>query len=361
VAGASLRETPRASLAHDIVHVDPHGLDLGYGVRAGAFTVVPLFLGLAFGQTLAGVLVTLGTLNVLLVQAPRPDTTPFRVLALAVATNALAWAVGTVVGTTSGPAEWVLVGSAVTLILLTKRHPLFNQLAVITAVMFVVAVGLPGGLGVALPHAGLVLVGGTWALVAIALPLAVRRITGGASEPPTAPASSLLPVPTSVSFALTLGTTVAVGLAFGQVLGLPRDYWIMLTILAAVRPELLNTFEFAVMRVVGTVAGAAVAYEVSRSTADPWFLAAIVVVTAASTFALRAVNYTTYAVSLTIFLVLLLDLAYGGGPQLAVDRVLATGIGGAFALVAGVALVLEKVRFGVLHRPQHPRGPTHPI
>jgi fusaric acid resistance family protein len=345
----------------ELVRGRPERLDLTYGLRAGLFVVVPLFLGIGTGQLLTGVLVALGTLNVFMIQVPRPARTPLPVIGMAVATNALAWTLGTLVGSTSPPIEWLLVGVGVFIVMLAKRYALFDQLAITTAVMFVVAIGLPGGVALALPHGALIAVGGLWALVGVLLPLYakwVERPLPGASviaaEVPLHP--KLL-----VSFSLAVAAAVAFGLALGDLLGLPRDYWVMLTILVAVRPELAETLQFASMRVLGTVSGAALAFALTRTLFDPWVLGALVVAAAAVSFAVRGVNYSAYAAAITVFLILLLNLAYHGGPALAVDRVVDTLIGGGLALVAVSCLVLWRRTQRHFIRPRQAHRPMHPV
>jgi Fusaric acid resistance protein-like len=334
--------------------------DPSFGVRAGLFVVVPLFVGLAVGQVVFGVLVTLGTLNLFMIQAPRPALTPFPILSLGVATNAAAWALGTVVGTTSGPVEWGLIGVGVFAIMMAKRFRSFSPLALIAAVMFVVAAGLPGGLDEALPHGALIAVGGLWALAGVALALRARwvdRPLAGVRGPVTV----VVPVDVTVTFSFAVAATVAVGLAAGVVLGLPRDYWVMLTVLVALRPELSDTLQYASMRVLGTIGGAAIGFGLALLVSNPWLLGGVVVVAAAGSFAVRAVNYTVFAVFITIFLIFLLNLAYLAGPSVAVDRVMDTAIGGGLALTTGAVLVLWKERRRIFRPFSEPDLPTHPV
>jgi hypothetical protein len=305
--------------------------------------------------------VTLGALNLLFVQAPRPGRTPHAVLALAVLTNSAAWAAGTIVGTTFGPVEWTLVGAGVFVIMLAKRFTLFNQLALITAIMFVISVGLPGGWAAVLPNTGLIALGGAWGLLGAVLPAYVRWVERPLPASAHLSPKELLPVRATVSFSVAVGVAVAVGLAIGQSVALPRDYWVMLTIVAAFRPELAGTFEFAAARVIGTVAGAAAVLFVTLFVSDPWLLALAVVLSASVTYATRAVNYTLYALFLTVFLVLLLDLAYHGGPTLAADRVIDTAIGGLLAVSAGFLLSTARNRIRALSPPPVGATPPHAV
>jgi hypothetical protein len=348
-------------LIADISRVDRDRFDPTYGVRAGIFVVVPLVAGIALGEVTAGVLVALGALNLLLVQAPRPGRTPTSILAIAVGANAVAWAVGTIVGTMAGPIEWTLVGLGVFVILLAKRNAAFNQQALVTSVMYVVAVGLPGGWGAVLPHAALVALGGAWGFLAAVLPHYARWVER--SLPPTAHLSRAerVSVRTTIRFSVAVALTVALALAAGELLGLPRDYWVMLTVLAAFRPELMGTLDFATLRVLGTVAGAAVVFGLTLAVTNVWALVAVVVTAASLTFATRAVNYVIYSIFLTIYIIVLLALAYHGGPMFAVDRVLDTVLGGGFAIVAGLALSGWRAREGSASRPPGGSPPSHAV
>jgi Fusaric acid resistance protein-like len=330
-------------------------------VRAGVFAVIPLLIGIAEGQVTIGVLVALGALNVLLVQAPRPGKTPYVVLALAVGANSAAWAAGTAVGTTSGPLEWTLLGVGVFVIMLAKRYTLFNQLALITAVMYVVSAGLPGGWSVVLPHALLILAGGAWGLFGALLPIWARWIERPLPATAHLSPSERMPVVTTVSFSFAVAATVALGYGTAVSLGLPRDYWVMLTILAALRPEFAGTFSIALMRSVGTVAGATAVIGLTLAAPNVWVLAAVIVVAAALTFAVRGVSYLLYAVFLTIYLVVLLALAYHGGPAFAVDRVVDTVIGCGFAIAGALGLTAWKSRMGVRLRPPVASVPSHAV
>jgi hypothetical protein len=304
-------------------------------------------------------LIALGTLNLLLVQAPRPGRTPNAVLALALGTNTVAWAAGTAVGTVSGPIEWSVLGAGVFVVMLAKRWSLFNQLSLVTAVMFVVAAGLPGGWGVIVPHTLLIALGGIWGLFGALLPSYVRWVERPLPVSAHLSASELMSVRTTISYSVAVGGAVALGCALADSVGLPRDYWVMLTILAAFRPEFAATFEFAAMRVVGTFVGAGGVFLLTLFVTNLWVLSIVIVVGASITFAVRAVNYTLYSIFLTVYLILLLALAYHGGPSFAVDRAIDTAIGGAFAIAAGALLASWRKRLRLWFPPAATASAPH--
>ena len=59
--------------------------------------------------------------------------------------------------------------------------------------------------------------------------------------------------------ALMIGIASAIGYTIGLVLGLPRDFWAVLTIIVAIRPSPSLTISFTSMMVFGTIIGALIA------------------------------------------------------------------------------------------------------
>jgi uncharacterized membrane protein YgaE (UPF0421/DUF939 family) len=96
---------------------------------------------------------------------------------------------------------------------------------------------------------------------------------------------------------------------------------------------LLQTFQRGLARILGTLAGAALATLIAATLRpDPWILAVLVVVFTGSCYLLIYVNYIAFAVCLTSYVVFLLALA--GLPESAViaHRSMNTILGGAIAL-----------------------------
>jgi uncharacterized membrane protein YccC len=63
----------------------------------------------------------------------------------------------------------------------------------------------------------------------------------------------------AVRSALLIGIASALGYTIGLVLGLPRDFWIVITIILAIRPNPNLTITFASMMVMATIAGSIIA------------------------------------------------------------------------------------------------------
>jgi uncharacterized membrane protein YccC len=139
---------------------------------------------------------------------------------------------------------------------------------------------------------------------------------------------------------VAMGATIALGFVVGMTLGLPRDYWIMLTVLAALRIDFAGTLAFSTARILGTVIGAAIAFYVTEFTGNLLVQISLLGVFLVLCYATRPVNYTFYAIWVTLTIIVLLNLVYSGGPGFAVDRILDTIIGGALALLVAIVLAV---------------------
>jgi hypothetical protein len=320
--------------------VRPGRLDLTRGTRDAALVLMPLVVGYALGLAEASVLVTVGALNLLLVEAPTPGITRWRVLVMSVVANSVAFGSGTLVALTPGVVQVPLVAVGVFLALWCAGTGDWRPTGFIAAVMFVFPVGLPAATlaGVELrPFA--VLLGGIWVLAVLAvLSLVAPRGAAEIAHEGDAPVGSSVTRSAALQHSAVVGLTVALGLVIGMGLHLPRDYWIMLTVLVALQLDLASTLGYAVARILGTVTGAALAFLVATTTADPWILFPVLALSTLLCMAMRAVNYLVYATWITLTIILLLNLVYSGGTGLAVTRVLDTVIGGSLALLVALAL-----------------------
>jgi len=337
---------PTRALGHDLLVVRSERFDLRIGLRGMILVLAPLLVGYLLGLLEAGVLVTFGTLNLLFVEAPAPAATRSRTLAVGCLANTAGFAAGTLAARAPFGLEVPVAGLAVAVALLAARWPDWQNVSFIAAVMVVIAIGIPvtNLAGEALrPFA--ILLGGLFGLTGITIYRLATRAPPDAADA-TGPAAPPVPWRHVGPHAGVVGATVAVGLLVGALLGLPRDYWIMLTVIVALRIDLASTIAFSAARIAGTVGGAAVAFVLTDVTGDPWVLVPILAVATTLCLATRAVNYTVYAVWVTLTVILLLNVAYSGGPTLAVVRVIDTVIGGSLALLAAFALWIVTARHG---------------
>jgi len=133
--------------------------------------------------------------------------------------------------------------------------------------------------------------------------------------------------------AIRAAVVLAIAAAFYRWLALPNGYWIPMTAAIVMKGTLRQTFQRGLARIVGTLAGAALATLIAAGLRpDPWILALLVAVFAGSCYLLIYVNYATFAVCLTAYVVFLLALAGLPESALIAHRSLSTILGGAVAL-----------------------------
>ncbi len=137
------------------------------------------------------------------------------------------------------------------------------------------------------------------------------------------------------NYAFALGAGVALGDLLVRLIDLPNGYWVPLTVMLVMRPAARETSSRAVARLVGTIAGAALVtllMAVLRPS-PPW----IIVLIGAATwgcFALQRVNFAALSFCITAYVVLLFALMGLPEPMVALDRTIATALGGAIAVLA---------------------------
>ncbi|MGA2825925.1 MAG: FUSC family protein [Streptosporangiaceae bacterium] len=138
--------------------------------------------------------------------------------------------------------------------------------------------------------------------------------------------------------ALRLAVVASIGEIVAQASGLPRGYWIVLTILIVLRPDYASTIYRGVQRAGGTVLGAGLGIATALLLhVGPAALVAAVGVTMTIAYAIFAVNYLLFAVFLTDFVVTLMALLGETAEQTVTARLAGTGIGAALALIGYLA------------------------
>ena len=211
-------------------------------------------------------------------------------------------------------------------------------------VWLVISTAYPAhGLG-ALTRGSMVLAGG---LLQMFLVLAFWQILGSITPPfggvnqdgePETFSNGVLGSSMERVQALRAATVLAIAAALYRWLALPNGYWIPMTAAIVMKGTLRQTFQRGLARIVGTLAGAALATLIAAGLRPgPWILAALVVIFAGSCYLLIYVNYATFAVCLTSYVVFLLALAGLPESGLIAHRSLSTVLGGAVALAVHAA------------------------
>ncbi len=177
---------------------------------------------------------------------------PSRILLVACFTEAASFGLGTLVATTSHLLSPILLGIAIFAALIAWASTKWAAVGTFTAIIFAIGGGLPG---YSIQSAGLrtlfSLIGMLWALLGIEIQRSHRiqqlsESESAASEQQQPPTPRLA----ALRSALMVGIASALGYTIGLVLGLPRDFWIIITIIVAVRPNGSLTVTFTSMMII---------------------------------------------------------------------------------------------------------------
>jgi uncharacterized membrane protein YccC len=134
--------------------------------------------------------------------------------------------------------------------------------------------------------------------------------------------------------AIRLAVALTIAVSVQHLLPLAHAQWIGLTVVLVLRPDFSSTFTRGVGRVAGTVGGAILASVIAAFHPSDVAYVALAIAFAGLGFALFNVSYALFSAAITGYVVYL--LAFGGAAEhvSALDRVVATLLGGTLALVA---------------------------
>ncbi len=334
------------------------------GVRTALATVLPVVVGQATHYPIVGLMAGLGGLYVSPADKEKATT---RTLLLATIIVALSALLGTVAGGSLWLSVVLMAGSAFVGGMLAVYGILPGQLGFVAMLVSAVALGIAGPLAVAEQRGLEFGAGGVWA-TQVTLGLWHIR-AGDASSTDAASAltrrinnekikrqTNAAPNSRRGNFSLrllrrplrelrrnlTLRSEVcqhALRLAFSSAfavwlykyLRLEHGSWLTITVLVIVKPDYHSTRARALEWVYDTLAGGIIALALASTIHSVVAADALLLVLRVLAFSHQPQNYGLYAVFLTPFVVLLLQLATPGTAHLAFARVLNTLLGGALA------------------------------
>ncbi|MDK1476155.1 FUSC family protein [Streptomyces sp. 549] len=135
--------------------------------------------------------------------------------------------------------------------------------------------------------------------------------------------------------ALRLAAVVAVGQVIGGWLSPEHGYWIALTVVMVLRPDFSQTFERGSARLVGTVAGVAVAGVVlALARPGPAVCAALAVLSVFALYLLMRTGYSVVSGWTSAYVVFLLGVVGQDWAQTVPERIELTLVGGVLALLS---------------------------
>jgi uncharacterized membrane protein YccC len=139
--------------------------------------------------------------------------------------------------------------------------------------------------------------------------------------------------------AIRLSAAAAVGALIARFADLGHGYWIPLTVVMVLRPETAHTYTRCVGRIAGNALGIAAASALVLLLHPTGLLAAgFAVVFLAVAYLASGIGYVAVSAALAAAIVFLVDIGGTAGPATVSDRLLATLIGGALAVLAHVVL-----------------------
>jgi len=142
---------------------------------------------------------------------------------------------------------------------------------------------------------------------------------------------------TYMRHAIRLAVIIAIAIVVQRFVPLAHAQWIGLTVALVLRPDFSSTFTRGLARISGTVGGAVIASGIAAFHPPQSAYVVLAIAFAALSFALFNASYAIFSAAITGYVVYL--LAFGGSPEhaAAIDRVLATALGGILAFAAYVA------------------------
>jgi hypothetical protein len=146
-------------------------------------------------------------------------------------------------------------------------------------------------------------------------------------------------------YALLLALTGLTAQGIAQLLHFPNAYWIPMTALIIMKPDLLLTNARSIARVAGTFAGAALATLLAITLRpDGVWLSLLIIVSMYLAYALQNVNYALYSIPLTAYIAFILAVGKTPEGSTAEHRVVATAFAGVVAMLIHAIYVHDELR-----------------
>ena len=310
----------------------------GPGIRTAFAAVTPIVVGQLAHNPTAGTMMALGGLYV-----STTDKEGASVRSLAAAT--LAVASGAFVAALAAQNVWsaILLITAVSFGagLLYAFGDLAGQIGFATALVCAVEAGSPAHGEAALERMGEFALGGIWAALLTCLLWHWEGRQAAPAEAPVEPDQQETErrwKPEVIQHALRLAVAAGIAVSLYRALGMQRGYWLIITVLVIMKPELSATRQRALERVVGSLVGGAVAVLIAATVRNVVVMDLLLVAFAILAYSHLSYDYGLYTVFLTPFVILLVNMAAPGDWHVALLRISDTIFGGALAWIIAILL-----------------------
>jgi len=317
---------PQDSATKRMLSFDRSGINFSDGLRASLLATLPLLIGI-LTKNLAYVSMNLGASFLTMAEGSNSSRLSLAPLLAACIIEPIAYFLGTLAALT-GLIALPILAIGVFLSLLLGQDGSWGLVGGTTAMIFAAGVGLPGASVTSafsrliFAFAGaLIAFIGIWAHRYVA----DRSHSGFEFKLPKITAHSDI-----FRDYVAIGVASAVGFGIGIALGLPRDFWIVITIIMVSRPRISPTVISTALMVIGTIIGAVIAALITLGVTNALALWFIILVLGVLIFATRGVNLGFTQAFIVPFIILIIDEL--DHRQLALFRITDVALGGAIAI-----------------------------
>ena len=328
-----------------ITKIDRSSLSIVNGLASGVFVILPFAFAPLIGYVNAA-FAAFGGMWLTNTVWPKSHS-PISVLFVACFVESVSVGLGTLAGA-AGAIAPILVGAGVFVPMLLHGNPKWSRVGTYTAITFAVGAGIPGNSYASLHRMYFSLLGTLFALLGIWVRryLSSKGLQGKSGDKNAKPLSSSYRRLHEDAFrnAMVIGITSAFGLWIGMVLGLPRDFWVVIAIILTFQPSFNATLAFTSRMVLGTVIGAIMGAAVLFATNDIYIHLAFLLIFAVLMFALRGVNTALVQIFLAPFIIVLLNVIYSGQVNFAEARIIDVVLGGIISVATVYVIGLKPIR-----------------
>lgn len=328
-----------------ITKLDLSSFSIVDGLASGAFVILPFAFAPLIGYVSAA-FAAFGGMWLTNTTGPK-SRSPIFVLFVACFVESVSVGLGTLAGM-AGTITPILVGVGVFIPMLVHGNPKWSRVGTYTAITFAVGAGIPGDSFASLHRTYFSLLGALFALLGIWIRryLSSKRLQEKSVDQ-TAKTGSLSDAKLhedAFRNAITIGLASAFGFWFGIMLGLPRDFWVVITIILTFQPSFNATLAFTSRMVLGTVIGAIMGGAVLIATSNIYVHLVFLLIFAVLMFALSGVNMALVQIFLAPFIIVLLNLIFSGQANFAEARIIDVVLGGIISVATVYVIGLKPIR-----------------
>lgn len=327
-------------LGSDLFKIAAGPLPLAVVFRVACATGIPIIVGMAIGESIAGVIGASCALLTTLADIGTTYRSRIGTMAAATLAMVIGGAIGARYGRTTGAAEATIVAAALVAGWMSGSHPGVSAVAR----FFAIATATGAGLHFANPMVAVVAAGGgaiaivvaivSWSIFGVPVDENLMDWRAGIRR-------ALAGVDAGASFAVAYALAAGAALLAADWLGIQRPYWATMTVLMVMRREGLESLQLVLQYMAGTLFGILLAAVVVRLVHAPEALAALAVLAAASARLGFALNPALGYAGFTAFFIVSIDVVVQGRgmpAHLLSDRLYDVSIGCLLALGATLAV-----------------------